>query len=152
MVGVHPKEDKPGFQVELARSTRWAGVLASKNLLLRSPSVRLEGRLVNLLFYYTASPSLVLHNVADLFQIDSSLILSLCFKFKSNLITVLMIYHIRIVFEDYPSFCYIVIKLIGLVETRIGGINLDKIEIDNVEAEGRGGERLSIKEKEKKRF
>lgn len=63
-----------------------------------------------------------------------------------------MIYHIRIVFEDYPSFCYIVIKLIGLVETRIGGINLDKIEIDNVEAEGRGGERLSIKEKEKKRF
>ena len=31
-----------------------------------------------------------------------------------------MIYHIRIVFEDYPSFCYIVIKLIGLVETRIG--------------------------------
>lgn len=86
------------------RSTRWAGVLASKNLLLHSS----RGR-TSTFYFITASPSLILHNVADpdLFQIrlplDSARRRSLP-SCQIQILHYIMIYR----YIRRPNFCHIV--------------------------------------------
>ena len=115
MVGVHPKEDKPGFQVELAEHSG-GRVFSPRKTCSSIPPPSVEGRLVNLLFYYSLSfPHFAQCCGSRSFpnrlpRLDSTRNLFLCPNSNLNII---MIYR------------YIVcIKLIGLdetlVETRIG--------------------------------
>lgn len=67
MVGVHPEEDKPGFQVELAEYS----VGGCSRLEKLAPPFLPWKDVWSTFYFITASPSLILHNVADpdLFQI-----------------------------------------------------------------------------------
>lgn len=125
MVGVHPKEDKPGFQVELAEHSGGRVFSPRKTCSSISPP-SVEGRLVNLLFYYSLSfPHFAQCCGSRSFpnrlpRLDTTRNLFLCPNSNLNII---MIY--RYIRRLYPSSRYIVyIKLIGLdetlVETRIG--------------------------------